>query len=85
MRAEYERADTYLQGMADRTGGRLYQANDRTQLAQAFSLIGEELRRQYSLGYYPSAGAAQSDQRRMINVHVDRPEVAVRARSSYVR
>jgi hypothetical protein len=48
---DYERADQYLHGLADKTGGRLYEANDTRQLAKAFSSIAEELRRQYSIGY----------------------------------
>lgn len=86
-RADYDRANQYLHGMADRTGGRLYQANDRQQLDQAFSSIAEELRRQYSLGYYEPSGDAQASggDRRQITVRVNRPNVAVRARNSYLR
>jgi Ca-activated chloride channel homolog len=84
--ADYDRANQYLHGMADRTGGRLHQANDRKQLDQAFSSIAEELRRQYSLGYYEPSGDAQaSGDRRVIAVRVNRPNVAVRARNSYLR
>ena len=82
---DYERANRYLHAMADSTGGRLYKANDTNQLAQAFSSIAEELRRQYSLGYYPQNGSAQTDDRRQIKVSVGRPNVAVRARNSYLR
>ena len=82
---DYDRADQYLQGMAEKTGGRLFRANDATQLAQAFTSIAEELRRQYSLGYYPQTGAAGTDERRLIKVTVKRPNVAVRARNSYMR
>ena len=83
--ADYDRADQYLQGMAEKTGGRLYRANDASQLAQAFTSIAEELRRQYSIGYYPQTGAATTDERRLIKVTVKRPNVAVRARNSYMR
>jgi len=88
-KADYERADKYLHGLAEKTGGRLYQANDSAQLAQAFSRIAEELRRQYSLGYYPQnysqPSAIQSGERRQIKVRVHQPNLAVRARDSYVR
>ena len=83
-KADYELADHYLHQLADKTGGRLYQANDRTQLANAFSKIAEELRYQYSLGYYPQT-ALQTGERRMIRVRVNEPDVAVRARDSYVQ
>ena len=84
-KADYERADKYLHAMADSTGGRLYQANDPAQLAQAFSRIAEELRRQYSIGYYPQTATDENRDRRAINVKVQRPDVAVKARNSYVR
>ena len=83
-KADYERADQYLHALADKTGARLYAANDPAQLAQAFSRIAEELRRQYSLGYYPPTAAVQSDERRLIKVRVHQPNLAVRARDGYV-
>jgi hypothetical protein len=54
-------------------------------LGQAFSRIAEELRRQYSIGYYPQTQKDQNNDRRAINVKVRRPDVAVKARNSYVR
>lgn len=80
---EYKVADQYLQQLADKTGARLYQANDRTQLAAAFSKIAGELRCQYSLGYYPPE-VVQTEERREIKVRVDQPDSAVRARDNYV-
>jgi VWFA-related protein len=84
-KADYDRADQYLHQLADKSGGRLYQANDTAQLAQAFSRIAEELRRQYSLGYYPQTAADQSGERREIKVRVHQPNLAVKARDGYVR
>ena len=84
-KADYDRADHYLHSLADKTGGRLYQANDNTQLAQAFTRIAEELRRQYSLGYYPKTDNVESDGRRQIKVRVRQPNLAVKARDSYVK
>jgi len=81
---EYKVADEYLQQLANKTGARLYQANDRTQLAAAFSRIAGELRCQYSIGYYPP-DTVQTDERREIKVRVDQPDSAVRARDSYIR
>jgi VWFA-related protein len=84
-RADYERADKYLHELAEKTGARLYQANDSAQLTQAFSRIAEELRRQYSLGYYPQTPAFKNGERRQIKVRVHQPNLGVRARDSYVR
>jgi VWFA-related protein len=84
-KADYDRADQYLHGLADKTGGRLYQANNTAQLAEAFTRISEELRRQYTLGYYPKSSSAADGNRRQIRVHVNKPDVAVKARDSYVK
>jgi hypothetical protein len=46
-------------------------------------MIAEELRRQYSLGYYPKEPTS-AGQRREIRVRVSKPGLAVRARDSYV-
>ncbi|HKG59128.1 MAG TPA: VWA domain-containing protein [Pyrinomonadaceae bacterium] len=81
---DYKLADQFLHQLATKTGGRLYAANERPQLSEAFSKIAEELRHQYSLGYYPQS-TLQSGERREIRVRVDRPELAVRARDSYVQ
>ena len=81
---DYKLADQYLHQLATKTGGRLYVANDRTQLSNAFAKIAEELRHQYSLGYYPET-SLQSGERREIRVRLDQPQFAVRARDSYVQ
>lgn len=81
---DYRMADKYLHLLADKTGGRLYEANNRAQLANAFSKIAEELSCQYSLAYYPQTHL-QNGERRLIRVRVDQPNVAVRARESYVK
>ena len=84
-KADYDRANKYLHALADETGGRIYQANDTTQLADAFSRIAEELRRQYSLGYYPKSDNADDNARREIKVRVKQPNLAVKARDSYTK
>lgn len=84
-RADYDRGERYLRDLAQLTGGRVYEARkDLRYLEAAFNHIAEELRRQYSLGYYPRQGA-QTGERRRIRVQViDRPSLAVRARDSYI-
>jgi Ca-activated chloride channel homolog len=81
---DYKLADRYLHQLSENTGARLYKANDREQLAAAFSKIAGELRSQYSLGYYPKI-AAKSGERNHIKVRVNQPDLAVRARESYVQ
>jgi VWFA-related protein len=82
-RREYDLANRYLRELAERTGARNYQADSTQNLANAFANVAEELRRQYSLGYYPK-NPAQAGQRRQIRVRVNQPNLAVRARDSYV-
>ena len=84
-KADYDRADRYLHALADKTGGRLYEANDTNQLAASFSRIAEELRRQYTIGYYPKSADVADGERRQIRVRVRQPNLAVKARNSYVK
>jgi Ca-activated chloride channel family protein len=82
-REEYERGDAYLRDMARLSGARVYRADTTRDIESAFSLVAEELRRQYSLGYYPKQ-QGQPGQRRRIKVRVMRPDLAVQARDSYI-
>lgn len=80
-REEYRLADQYLHALADKTGARVYDADQN--LSYAFTQVAEELRRQYSLGYYPKS-AGQAGERHQIRVRTDRQDLVVRARDSYV-
>jgi len=82
-RRDYEIANRYLKELSERTGARSYQADSIQNLSSAFANIAEELRRQYSLGYYPK-NPAQAGERRQIRVRVNQPNLAVRTRDSYV-
>ncbi|MET0645488.1 MAG: VWA domain-containing protein [Pyrinomonadaceae bacterium] len=82
-RGEYQRGTDYLHRLAEATGGRHHEARDLRYIDQAFTNIAEELRRQYSLGYYPSR-QSQAEERRQIRVRIRRPNLVVRARDSYV-
>ncbi len=81
--ADSQRARMYLFELARRTGGRLYNGGSLLGISQAFGQIAEELRRQYSLGYYPKK-AGQAGQRRQIKVRVSQPNLVVVARDSYI-
>lgn len=82
-RAQYETGRRYLQELAQNTGGRMFEANRTNNLDAAFSGIAEELRRQYSLGYYPEA-VGKTGERKQVKVRVLQPNLAVRAKDSYV-
>ena len=82
-RTDYEQANRYLRDLAERTGARQFQADSTSNLAYAFGNIAEELRRQYSLGFYPKR-PPQQGQRRQVRVRVNQPNLAVRTRDSYI-
>ena len=76
-------ASKQLRKLAEQTGGRAYHAESLRKLTKTFARIAQELRGQYSLGYYPKV-AGQAGRRCRIRVGVSVPEVVVRARDSYV-
>lgn len=78
---DYETGIRYLQQLAQNSGGRYFEANN--DLNAAFTGIAEELRRQYSIGYYPEK-VGQRGERKQIKVRVMRPNLVVRARNSYM-
>ncbi|MGE0128393.1 MAG: VWA domain-containing protein [Blastocatellales bacterium] len=79
---DYRRGARYLQELADRSGGRLYDADSTYNLSQAFTMIAEELRHQYALSYYPTNSKKDGAYRR-VKVRVEKPELVVRAREGY--
>lgn len=80
---EYRLAREYLLELAERSGGRFYNGDTMLGISQAFEQVAEELRRQYSIGYYPKT-AGTAGQRRQIKVRVNQPNLVVTARDSYI-
>jgi Ca-activated chloride channel homolog len=80
---EYAIGKQYLETLAQNSGGRQFEADSLGNLDAAFSGIAEELRRQYSIGYYPEK-VGQVGERRSISIRVNRPNVVVRAKNSYI-
>jgi Ca-activated chloride channel homolog len=78
----YAISEPYLRGLAEKTGGRFYRADDPSDVAPAFEAITAELGVQYSLGYYPKSNSSAGTQR-SIKVRVRYPNLVVRARDSY--
>lgn len=82
--AEHTRGRAYLNQLASATGGRVFRPESTPGgLTAAFEGIAEELRRQYSVGYYP-ANEGTIGQRKQIKVRVNRPKLVIRARDSYI-
>jgi hypothetical protein len=79
---DYRVANEYLHEITFESGGEYYRGDTIVGLSGAFSELAEELRRQYSIGYYPPPG--QSGQRRDIKVRVNQSGLVVKARDSYV-
>ena len=68
--------------LADETGGRVLSASSDKKLMQAFDEISEELRSQYTLGYYPSNSALDGKFRK-IRVETANHDLKVLARKGY--
>lgn len=81
---DYALGRAYLEELAAVTGGRVFRPESTPGgLTRAFEGIAEELRRQYNIGYYPE-DAGQPGQRKQIKVRVNRPNLVIRARDSYI-
>lgn len=74
---------SYLTALAEKTGGHFYQADDIEMVKRAFIAVAEELRHQYSIGYYPKEAARRGGERQ-IKIKVNRPNVGVKTRKSYI-
>jgi VWFA-related protein len=68
--------------LTEETGGRMIVVNSEKKLQEAFDQISEELRSQYTLGYYPS-NTTKDGKFRKIHVDVDNKEYKVLARKGY--
>ena len=81
---EYALGRRYLEDLADVTGGRVFRPEATPGgLTRAFEGIAEELRRQYNIGYVPNS-EGKIGQRKLIKVRVNRANLIVRARDSYI-
>ncbi len=81
---DYALGRRYLDELADYTGGRVFRPESTPGgLTAAFEGIAEELRRQYQIGYTP-ADDGKAGQRKQIKVRVNRPNLVIRARDSYI-
>jgi len=81
---EYALGREYLRELAEYTGGRVFRPESTPGgLTAAFEGIADELRRQYNIGYIPSE-VGTPGQRKRIKVRVDRPNLVLRARDSYI-
>lgn len=78
----YLTADSYLNHLADKSGGRILRADSLSSLPDAFAKIAAELRTQYAIGYYP-INKDRDGQYRKLKVSTNRKNVIIRARPGY--
>jgi VWFA-related protein len=82
--ADYALGKKYLEDLAAYTGGRVFRPESTPGgLTAAFEGIAEELRRQYNIGFVPK-DEGKPGERKQIKVRVNRPNLIVRSRDSYV-
>jgi VWFA-related protein len=68
--------------ITEETGGRMLVANNEKHLVEAFDQISEELRSQYTLGYYPT-NSARDGKFRKIKIDMANKDLKVLARKGY--
>jgi VWFA-related protein len=68
--------------LAEETGGRMIAVRSEKKLMEAFDEISEELRSQYTLGYYPT-NTARDGKFRKIKVETNNHDLKVLARKGY--
>jgi VWFA-related protein len=78
----YKTADDYLQEMAAESGGQMVRADTLMDLPGAFATIANELRTQYSIGYYPT-NHTKDGKYHKLKVNTTRKDVVVRSRPGY--
>jgi hypothetical protein len=78
----YRTADSYLDQLANKSGGHVLRADNLGSLPAAFAKIAAELRTQYAIGYYP-LNKNRDGSYRKIKVTTTRKNVSVRARPGY--
>jgi Ca-activated chloride channel family protein len=76
------RAHAFLAGLADATGGRVFQPHASRELASIYQSILDELGSQYVIGYV-SDNPANDGRFRRIALEVKRPDVKLRHRPGY--
>jgi VWFA-related protein len=68
--------------ITDETGGRMISVNSEKKLLEAFDQISEELRSQYTLGYYPT-NSTQDGKFRKVKVETAEKDLKVLTRKGY--
>jgi Ca-activated chloride channel homolog len=75
--------DKFMKEIPSKTGGMFFRADRLKDLNKVFGQIADELRFQYSIGYYPQEAPGKGE-RRQLKVAVNQPGTIIRARSEYI-
>ncbi len=75
--------DKFMKEIPTKTGGMFFRADKLKDFNKVFGQIADELRFQYSIGYYPK-DEPKKGERRQIKVTVNQPNTIVKNRSDYV-
>lgn len=73
----------FLSEIADATGGRSFEFESQSALAQVMKKTHDELKSQYTLAYYPSSQGSRSGFHK-IKVVVKKPDIMTRSREGYL-
>jgi len=79
---EYMRGRSYLQKLAEYSGGVVVDALEMSNIGDAFEQIARELASQYSIGYY-TTNPAHDGKFRKVEVKVTRPGLIARTKRGY--
>lgn len=82
LEAQKIRVKGYMDSLAAKTGGRSFEIDKIENLSEVFRHITLELRRTYTLSYYSNSDSGP--ERRKLEVKVDVPDAAVRAKREIV-
>ena len=69
--------------MAHDTGGKFYYVEDKRDLAPAFAHVSEDLRTQYTLGYYAPQTGGNASGLRQIGLQLKDPALRAKATLRY--
>ena len=78
-----KQGDKFMKDIPAKTGGKFFRADKLKDFDKVFGQIADELRFQYSIGYYPK-NTPEKGERRQIKVSVNQPQTVIRNRDSYV-
>lgn len=81
---EYALGKEYLNTIATNSGGRIFEASSMGDLDSVFKGVADELRQQYSVGYYPDDTGKPGDRKKIKIEVVNKPKVVVRSKTTYV-